>query len=430
MEIITTHKSTDFDALASVIAGTLIYPGVVPVLPKTINPNVKAFLSIHKDLFKTLTIDKINPEKITRLIVVDTNTWGRTGLTGKFKDHRGFEIVLWDHHPGGDIKPDWKCQEEIGATITLMLRHIKAHKIELTPVHATLFLAGLYEDTGGLSFPSTTAEDAYAAGYLLENKADLNILSKFLRPAYGERQKAVLFKMLQNAQRKKVKGFTISCNIVEIEKHVGNLAIVIQMYREILNIDAAFGIFKQKDGDRCTVISRSNVEDLNVGLIMKSMGGGGHSGAGSAMIKSVKPEAIEEWIMELITGNQISSVTVSDLMSYPVVSIGPDKKMKDVVVLLREQGYTGVPVIDNGKLQGVISIRDFKKVRKDQMDAPAKAFMSRKNFTITPDRSPMEAAGIMVKHDIGRLPVEDNGKIIGIITRSDSMRYFYDLLPE
>ncbi len=63
MEIITTHKSTDFDGLASVIAGTLIYPGVVPVLPKTINPNVKAFLSIHKDLFKTLTIDKINPEK-------------------------------------------------------------------------------------------------------------------------------------------------------------------------------------------------------------------------------------------------------------------------------------------------------------------------------------------------------------------------------
>jgi len=64
------------------------------------------------------------------------------------------------------------------------------------------------------------------------------------------------------------------------------------------------------------------------------------------------------------------------------------------------------------------------------MDAPVKAFMSRKNFTITPDRSPMEAARIMVKHDIGRLPVEDNGKIIGIITRSDSMRYFYDLLPE
>ena len=77
---------------------------------------------------------------------------------------------------------------------------------------------------------------------------------------------------------------------------------------------------------------------VNVGLIMKSMGGGGHPGAGSAMIKSVNPEVIEEWIMELITGNQRSSVAVSDLMSFPVISVKPDEKMRDVAVLLREGG--------------------------------------------------------------------------------------------
>ena len=36
----------------------------------------------------------------------------------------------------------------------------------------------------------------------------------------------------------------------------------------------------------------------------------------------------------------------------------------------------------------------------------------------------------MVKHDIGRLPVVEDGRIIGIITRSDSMLYFYDMLPD
>jgi len=51
MHIVTNHKHADFDALASTIAVTLIYPGTIPVLPKTLNPNVKAFLSIHKDLF-------------------------------------------------------------------------------------------------------------------------------------------------------------------------------------------------------------------------------------------------------------------------------------------------------------------------------------------------------------------------------------------
>ena len=42
----------------------------------------------------------------------------------------------------------------------------------------------------------------------------------------------------------------------------------------------------------------------------------------------------------------------------------------------------------------------------------------------------MEAAKIMVKNDVGRLPVVQDGRIIGIITRSDSMMYFYDLLPD
>ena len=51
MIIATTHQNTDFDGLASVIAATLIYPDCVPVLPAQVNPNLKPFLSIHKDLF-------------------------------------------------------------------------------------------------------------------------------------------------------------------------------------------------------------------------------------------------------------------------------------------------------------------------------------------------------------------------------------------
>jgi len=42
----------------------------------------------------------------------------------------------------------------------------------------------------------------------------------------------------------------------------------------------------------------------------------------------------------------------------------------------------------------------------------------------------MQVARLMVKHDIGRLPVVENGRIIGIVTRSDAMAYFYDLLPD
>jgi nanoRNase/pAp phosphatase (c-di-AMP/oligoRNAs hydrolase) len=62
MQIITTHKGADFDAAASVLAANLLFPEAVAVLPRSINPNVKDFLSIHKDVIDIQTPDEIEPE--------------------------------------------------------------------------------------------------------------------------------------------------------------------------------------------------------------------------------------------------------------------------------------------------------------------------------------------------------------------------------
>ncbi len=431
-QIIATHKNTDFDALASMIAASLLYPGATPVLSKIVNPNVKAFLSIHKDMFEIPFVDEIDLETVTQLVVVDINRWDRLEGMDSLRRKAALEIILWDHHPGmGDIQADWACREVMGANITLMIRALKAQRKMLTPMQATLFLTGLYEDTGGLMFRSSTAEDAYAAGYLLDHKADLGIVRNFLRPAYGEKQKKMLFKMLQTAERRKIKGFSISFNRQALTGHVNNLSVVVRMYMDIVNVDAAFGIFSSSKQKKCVVIGRSTIEDINIGSIMHAMGGGGHPGAGAAVIASVTPEAVEEWLCEFIAGNQQSSVQVSDLMSFPVFSISPTVSMREAAALLREKGCTGVPVVDNDKVVGILSRRDFKRIGKSsQLKAPVKAFMSTHVMSIAPGSSPMTAARLMVKHDIGRLPVIEDDKIIGIITRSDSMLYFYDILPD
>ena len=432
MQVVTTHKNTDFDAMASTIAASILYPEAVPVLPRQVNPNVKAFLSIHKDILKTSSFDDIPLDDVTRLIVVDINSWGRLGRIRGLRKNKNLEIFLWDHHSNvGDIKPTWKCQEPVGANITLMIRQLKQEKKILTPIQATLFLAGLYEDTGNLTFPASTAEDAYAAAYLLERKADLSIISSFLRPAYGEKQKNVLFEMLESAKRDKVNGYSVSFNKLDLKDYVDNLAVVVHMYREILNVDAAFGIFIDEERNRCMIIGRSNADGLDIGSIMRSMGGGGHPAAGSAVLKSVNPDAVEDMIRELIQGNQQASVQVSDLMSFPVYTVPPNTSMKNVAFMLREKGCTGFPIVEDGKLVGMISRRDFKKLKKEsQLKSPVKAFMKRNVTTIDPGKSPTEAARLMVKYDIGRLPVVENENILGILTRSDTMLYFYDLLPD
>ncbi len=433
MKLITTHKGSDFDALACVVAAGLIYPDAKPVMPGSLNANVKAFLAIHKNIFEIHTPDEIDLDQVNTLIAVDTHSWNRLDRRLlKLKERPDLKIIVFDHHMDGDMDAQEKTVQETGAAITLLVKEIEKQRKLLTPIQATLFLLGLYEDTGNLSFPSTLAEDAYAAAFLLDRKADLNILTTFLKQAYGRQQKDILHEMIQDAQRMEIGGFTISFPKVEFKGRIQNLAMVMQMYREIVNVDAAFGIFKDVEQNKVMVIGRSGVDDINVGLIMKSLGGGGHPGAGSALLKSVNPDTVQETLTALIEGNQQSSVMLSDIMSYPVITINQSTPVEKVVMILREKGCTGMPVVDDDdNIVGVVSRRDFKRIRKsNQMKSPIKAFMTPNPIVIAHDRSAIEAARLMIKHDVGRIPVIQDGRIIGIITRSDVMMYFYDLLPD
>ncbi len=432
MQIVTTHRNTDFDALASVVAATLIFPGALAVLPKSLNPNVKAFLSIHKELFEIRTPADIDLRRVERLIVVDANRWSRLDRMEELKHKPGLEVWLWDHHTDrGSIEAGHRRIAPVGATTTLLVQELKGRGQSLTPMQATLLLAGIYEDTGSLSFPSTRADDAYAAAWLLDRQADLDILNRFLKPAYSEKQKAILFQMLQNAPRTTVKGHRISINQLSIDGQIEGLAVVLRMYMEILNVDAAFGIFHEPVKKRCLVIGRSQSDELDVGAIMRGLGGGGHPRAGSALVKDVPPEDVAHWVRERIKRHQQASVQISDLMSFPVHTVTAETRMEEAARILRVHGVTGIPVVEGERLVGMVSRRDFRKLRQpSHLQAPVKAYMSPRVLTIAPGESLTQAAKLMVKYDVGRLPVVHNDRIIGILTRSDVMRYLYDLMPD
>ncbi|MCD6225108.1 MAG: hypothetical protein J7K32_06235 [Deltaproteobacteria bacterium] len=100
-----------------------LYPDAIPVLPKNVNPNVKKFISIHKDLFRIYAPNEIDLARVDSLVVVDINDWSRLEGMEELVDKDDLEIILWDHHQAaGNIIPGWKCH---------------------------------YEDTGNLTFPST-----------------------------------------------------------------------------------------------------------------------------------------------------------------------------------------------------------------------------------------------------------------------------------
>ena len=433
MLIATTHKNTDFDGLASVIAATLLYPGCIGVVPKMTNKNVEQFLSTHKTAFNLILPHEVEHDKVKKLIVLDTDQWQRLDRCEKLAERQDLEIDLWDHHMmgTGDIVPTWSCKEQIGSTVTLLVREMQKREIELTPLNSTVMLIGLYEDTGHLSYPSTTAEDARAAAYLLEHRADLNVAAFFLNPPYEENQKEILFEMMKEIEKVTINGTTIGFNAISLDKKVTNLAAVVNMYRKIVNVEALFVIFTS-DG-RNTVIGRSGADNIHIGKALAIFGGGGHGGAGSATIKSseMSPRQIKQTIIANLRSDKTESARISDIMSFPVISVTPATPMRDVQRLMAKEKVRGIMVMEDDEIHGIIVLWDLKRVKKEQhWDSPVKAFMAREIITIDPGASPSSAAGIMIQKDVGYLPVVEKGKVIGIVTRTDILTYYYDLLPE
>ncbi len=432
MEIATTHKNTDFDGLASVIGATIIYPGCVGVIPKAVNRNVDQFLSTHKTAFNLILPNEIDPEQVTKLIVVDTNQWHRLDRMEKLKAKDDLKIDLWDHHMAvdGNIKADWSCREQIGATVTLFVKEMIRRDLSISPLVSTVLLIGLYEDTGHLTFPATTADDARAAVYLLENGADLNVAGFFLNPPYEETQKEILFEMMKETEKVPINGNTIGFNTVYLDKSVTNLAAVVNMYRKIINVSAIFVIFINES--RYTIIGRSGVESVDVSHVMIHFGGGGHAGAGSATIKAdqISPAAIKDKIVDLLSKEQTGLVHISDIMSFPVCSVSPDTPMHEVQALMAAKNIRGIMVVEGSEIKGIVVLWDLKKLTQErQWNSPVKAFMARDITTISPTTSPATAARTMIEKDVGHLPVVHNDEMIGIVTRTDILTYFYDLLP-
>ncbi len=432
MEIITTHKMADFDAVASAFAANELYPQAQVVLPRGLNANVKAFISLHKDVFPYKKAVDIDLSGVSRLIAVDAPHWSRLEDLQGLKDKRELDIHVWDHHRASEGFAASKAHlDEVGATVTLLVLELEKDQSPVTPIQATLFLAGIYEDTGSMSFPSTTSRDAKAVAFLLNKGADLTIVRNFLRPVYGPKQKDLLYEMLKKAKRQKLNDYTVSVGEIEISGHVPGLSLVVDMYRDILNVEVAVGVFSEESRNRCLVIGRSAPDTVDIGSIMQVLGGGGHPNAGSALLRSMSLRDASDWVIDLLERNQSASITIGDLMSYPVFSVSPDTPMKEVAILLREKGCSGFPVTEGSKVLGIISRRDFRKARKkSQMKAPVKAFMSTAVQKVDLETGIFSAVKIMVREDIGRLPVVENGNLIGIITRSDTMRYYYNLLPD
>ncbi len=125
---------------------------------------------------------------------------------------------------------------------------------------------------------------------------------------------------------------------------------------------------------------------------------------------------------------------VSDCMSTPPITIGPDSVYHKALKLIQAHGLHHLPVVDtHGKLVGIIAERDLLLAASHYVQNPVDVaeVMHREVITATSDMQMAEAATLMVDHKIGSLPVVDaERRLVGIITESDVFRAFIEVLRE
>ncbi|WP_018181881.1 CBS domain-containing protein [Kaistia granuli] len=145
---------------------------------------------------------------------------------------------------------------------------------------------------------------------------------------------------------------------------------------------------------------------------------------------------------------------VEAIMSSPVISVQPTMSIQDAARLMLARGVSGLPVVsENGSLVGMVSEGDFLR-RPELGTEPKRSWwlewlstegsaaddyvhvhgrkvgevMSRDVVTTRKNAALDEAVGLMVRHHVKRLPVLENGKLVGIVARSDLLRAMLRIL--
>lgn len=119
---------------------------------------------------------------------------------------------------------------------------------------------------------------------------------------------------------------------------------------------------------------------------------------------------------------------VARWMTRSPVVVESNEKLATVRRKMDQGNFHRVPVVEGGKLVGIVSDRDLREHVGSLEDVKVNGAMTEPVVSVAPTTMLEEAANLLVKHKVGGLPVVEQGKVVGIITATDLLRAFADVL--
>ena len=429
MEIITSHTNADFDAMASMVAAKKLYPEAVLVFPGSQEKSMRDFfLESAFYALETERLRNIDVEKITRLIIVDNRNPARLGKLAEALRRPGMSIHIYDHHPAAetDARGDLEVVEQVGATTTVMVELLKKRGLPISPLEATVFALGIYEETGSLTYVSTTERDARAVADLISLGAQLTVVSDFLSRELSAEQTAVLKELTTAAASYDIGGVRVVISALPVSQYIPDLANIAHKMRDKENLEVLFLVVQMSD--KTQLIARSRLAAVNVGRVLEAFGGGGHATAASAVVKDITYLQAKERLIDILKHQVRPGRTVKDIMTTPVKTIPAGSSIAEAGEAMTRFSVNVLPVMRGERYQGLITREVVQKALFHGLGKQkADAFMMTGGPVAPADMPVDQVEHLMIEEHQRFLPVLDSsGMLAGAVTRTDLLRSLHE----
>ena len=423
--IIATHSNTDFDALASMLAARRLYPGSVVALQPTLARNVREFVRLYADELELVEAGALDLSQARRLVAVETVHASRLGELESLTLDSAVEKIVFDHHER--VCPEWVKPENLylteeGALTTTLVGILAERELAVSPLEATAFALGIHEDTGSLTFASTTQRDAEAIVWCLRHGARLDELGHFLRPALGEEERELLSKLINSARPVRAAGVELLLASASWPRYLEDIALLAHKLVDLTDCDALACLVEMEG--RVFAVLRSRVPELDAAGLAAVLGGGGHHGAASASTRLSLEQAcraIETGLASALGQPPVAS----EVMSKPPRFVEPETKVAEAMATCQRYRQSGILVLEEGHLRGVVNREDLDKALGHGLDqAPVKAIMALEVAVCAPATTLPELRRMLVDSPSGRIAVIEDEEVVGVVTRGDLLAAF------
>ena len=374
MDVITTHINADFDCLGAMVAARKLYPEALMVFSGSQEKSMRDFfLKSTSYALNFARMKEIDLSRVTRLILVDCQHSSRIGRFAEILGRPGLEVHIYDHHPesSGDITPAGGVIRECGSSTTILTLILRDRGIDVTPVEISL----------------------------------LNDLLKSLKTTT-------------------LNGVDVSIACTSVDHYIGDIAVLAHMMRDMENLQALFLVVGM--GSRVYVVARSRIPEVNVGDILRELGGGGHATAASATVRELTIIQVLERLDDILRVRVNPKRVAADIMTSPVHTLPAETTIAEARELLTRYNVNAMPVTDNGVMKGIISRRIVEQALYHNLgEVPVTDYMHTEFMSAATTTPLTEIRDYFVGQNRRFVPIFDGGEMVGVITRTDLLRYMY-----